>query len=519
MAQLYFSLVTTLGRIKLAASAAGGPAVNITHFAIGDGNGVEVNPSAASTGLVREVWRTAVDSVEPDPLNPAAVLVTAIIPTAVGGWWMREFGIFDGAGDMVAVAKPVSQYKPTAAEGQLEDIRYEFQIIIGETANVTLLVDPSILMASREWVETRKTPINRLLQTPWLPAKSVTVVNPPGAPAAGDIYVIPAGATGAWAGQAGKLAEWTGLKWAIIDPPDGQGIGLPDGKQYIRIGGVYVLRGKVACAVTSAGIAFAEANHDQLAEAMARYASAGVFYTGSGPANAYVLTPLGNFVPPAAYFNGMEVSFYPPEPNTGATTINVAGLGAKPLLGEGGNPLPAGRIDAGLVTARYSSATGDFWLLPWSRGMSPPYILGGGLSPGQSMPHGTTTRFKYDLVANTMGAVYNDGLFTVPRDGTYLIIYRASFENKIYTGEIIATQNGLDATLAPSSPYGAVATLWTYVGYFNGTYTVTNPSFAGVCVIDVKEGEVLALTGRYIDNSGAGSRNLQSGKLAIILLN
>lgn len=517
MAQLYFSLVTTLGRIKLAASAAGGPAVNITHFAIGDGGGGEVNPSAASTGLVREVWRTAVDSVEPDPLNPAAVLVTAIIPTAVGGWWMREFGIFDGAGDMVAVAKPVSQYKPTAAEGQLEDICYEFQIIIGETANVTLLVDPSILMASREWVETRKTPINRLLQTPWLPVKSVTVVNPPGAPAAGDTYVIPAGATGAWAGQAGKLAEWTGLKWAIIDPPDGHGVGLLDGKQYIRIGGVYVLRGKVARAVTSAGIAFAEANHEQLAEAMARYASAGVFYTGSGPANAYVLTPLVGFVPPAAYFDGMEVSFYPSAPNTGATTINVAGLGAKPLRGEGGNPLAAGRIDAGLVTARYSSATGDFRLLPWSRGMSPPYILGD-LAPGQSMPHSTTSRFKYTIVANTMGAVYDDGYFTAPRDGTYLLIYRASFETKTYTGEVISTQNGLDASLAPSSPYGAVATLWTYTAYFNGTYAATNPSFAGVCVIDIKAGEKLSLHGRYVDNAGAGSRNLQAGKLAIILL-
>ncbi|OEI84651.1 hypothetical protein GRI33_13190 [Brucella sp. BO3] len=108
MAQNYFSIVTNIGRNKLVLSAAGGAAVTITHFAIGDGNGAEVNPTAASTALVREVWRTPVESVVIDPLNPSAVLVTSIIPTNAGGWWMREFGIFDVDGDMVAVAKPVS---------------------------------------------------------------------------------------------------------------------------------------------------------------------------------------------------------------------------------------------------------------------------------------------------------------------------------------------------------------------------------------------------------------------------
>ncbi|SCD23535.1 phage tail protein [Brucella inopinata] len=240
MAQNYFSIVTNIGRNKLALSAAGGAAVTITHFAIGDGNGAEVNPTAASTALVREVWRTPVESVVIDPLNPSAVLVTSIIPTSVGGWWMREFGIFDVDGDMVAVAKPVSQYKPTALEGQLEDIRYEFQIIIGETANVTMLVDPSVLLASRAWVESRKVPVVQLSLTPWVPVKSMTITAPPANPAAWDTYIIPVGATGAWTGHAQKLAEWNGQAWNITAPKDGHGIGLPDGRVFIRIGGVYV---------------------------------------------------------------------------------------------------------------------------------------------------------------------------------------------------------------------------------------------------------------------------------------
>lgn len=240
MAQNYFSTVTHIGRNKLVLSAAGGAAVTITHFAIGDGNGAEVNPTAASTALVREVWRTPVESVVIDPLNPSAVLVTSIIPTNAGGWWMREFGIFDVDGDMVAVAKPVSQYKPTALEGQLEDIRYEFQIIIGETANVTMLVDPSVLLASREYVETRKIPVAQLSLTPWVPVKSVSLTAPPANPAAWDAYIIPNGASGAWAGNAQKMAQWNGTAWKITTPPDGHGVSLPDGRIFVRINGVYV---------------------------------------------------------------------------------------------------------------------------------------------------------------------------------------------------------------------------------------------------------------------------------------
>lgn len=323
MAQLYFSLLTTAGRIKLAASAAGGPAVTITHFAIGDGNGAETNPTAASTALVREVWRTAVESVQPDPLNPAAVLVTAIIPTAQGGWWMREFGIFDNAGTMIAVAKPVSQYKPTAAEGQLEDIRYEFQIVIGETANVTLLVDPSILLASREWVETRKTPINRLLQVPWLPLKSMSVTVPPAGPAAGDVYLVPAGATGAWAGQNGRLAEWTGQAWALFTAPDGHGVSLPDGRIFERVAGTYVE--KVALDTQSGKWSFAVAG---------------------GTANALTATldPA-----PTAYVAGMRVRMKVPSTNTGAMTLNLNGLGAKGIGRKDGADLVAGSVVANQI--------------------------------------------------------------------------------------------------------------------------------------------------------------------------
>lgn len=240
MAQAYFSLVTHAGRIKLAQSAAGGDPVTITHFAVGDGNGADTNPTTNSTALVREVWRTQVESVATDPDNPSAILVTAIIPTNAGGWWMREFGIFDKSGTMIAVARPVSQYKPTALEGQLEDIRYEFQIIIGEAANVTLLVDPSLIFATRDWVQTRRIPMAQMNRLPWLPVISMTTTVPPSNAVQGDAYLVPSNATGAWSGKGGMIAERIGSEWAYSTPVDGHGVSLPDARLFIRVAGQYV---------------------------------------------------------------------------------------------------------------------------------------------------------------------------------------------------------------------------------------------------------------------------------------
>lgn len=394
MAQPYFSLVTTVGKVKFAASAAGGPAVTITHFSIGDGNGAETNPTAASTALVREVWRTGVESVVTDPLNPAAILVTAIVPTAVGGWWMREFGIFDAAGAMIAVAKPVSQYKPTALEGQLEDIRYEFQIIIGETANVTLLVDPSVLLASRAWVEGRKTPINRLAATPWLPVISRTITAPPGAPAPGDLYLVPAGATGAWAGQAGKIAEATEAGWFFISAPNGHGISLPDGKVFERVGGNYVE--KVALDAQSGKWV---------------YVAAG----GTGNAITATLDPV-----PAAYSAGLEAHIKIATANTSAVTVNLNGLGAKSLLSKGGAALVAGDLLPGdIVVIVYDGAA--FRAVSLARSeigkliRAQPVVYFRASQANTNLPNSVTTLVTgFDNVLSNLGdTTYLNGVFTI----------------------------------------------------------------------------------------------------------
>jgi len=226
----YFTLLTDKGRFKIAAAAADRTAVKITHLAIGDGGGQETSPLPSQTALVNEVWRAPVEAVEIDPKNPAAVLVAAIIPHDAGGWWMREFGIFDVDNDLLAVVRPVPMYKATDADGQLEDIYYQFQLVIGEQAQVVVVVDPSILWASRDFVNTRRIPMWQMMNTPWLAVRAIDVQTPPASSAPGDTYLVPEGAKDGWAGKTGQLAEWNGEKWTFMQTPDGHGISLPDGR-------------------------------------------------------------------------------------------------------------------------------------------------------------------------------------------------------------------------------------------------------------------------------------------------
>ncbi|WP_210247439.1 DUF2793 domain-containing protein [Agrobacterium sp. T29] len=152
----------------------------------------------------------------------------------------------------------------------------------------------------------------------WLAVNSMTLSIAPGAPSAGDAYLIPTGATGIWAGNVGKIAQWTGSVWTYLTPPDGHGISLPDGRVFERIAGTYVE--KLALDVQS----------DKW-----RYAVAG------GTAN--VLTALLTPTPPA-YVDGMSVNLRVVNSNTAAATLNINGLGAIPITLADGTALTGGEI-------------------------------------------------------------------------------------------------------------------------------------------------------------------------------
>ncbi|MEG6551742.1 phage tail protein [Desulfocurvibacter africanus] len=149
----YGTIWTRTGRNKEANNLAGGPRITLTHLAVGDGNGAAYEPSDAMTALAREVWRGGVTRLEVDANNPAYVIVEAIIPTNIGGWTVREAGLFDDAGDLIVITKMPETYKPQLAEGAGKELLV--RIIIEKTSaeSTPIRIDPAIATASRAYVD------------------------------------------------------------------------------------------------------------------------------------------------------------------------------------------------------------------------------------------------------------------------------------------------------------------------------------------------------------------------------
>lgn len=148
----FYAILTSLGQSKVANAIATNTPINITEMAWGDGNGSTVTPVATMTELVNEVYRAPINSAQQDPLNPPQIQITGIIPTSIGGFWLREAGLFDDDGDMIAICNMGATYKETLAEGSVRDFVTRFVLNVGNTAALTLLVDPAIVLASRKWV-------------------------------------------------------------------------------------------------------------------------------------------------------------------------------------------------------------------------------------------------------------------------------------------------------------------------------------------------------------------------------
>lgn len=150
----YRMIWTVLGLTKRANAELTGNVVEITHFALGDANGnVAFEPDQAMEALVHEVYRRPVDTVAIDESNPAWVDVDGHILAADGGWWVREIGLFDADGDMVAVGNKAPFYKPLLAEGEGDDLYMRFILLTANTAVIQLKINPAIAMASRKYVD------------------------------------------------------------------------------------------------------------------------------------------------------------------------------------------------------------------------------------------------------------------------------------------------------------------------------------------------------------------------------
>ncbi|EEY5683421.1 phage tail protein [Escherichia coli] len=148
------TIITDTGTKKLAQAAApDGKPVRLTHMAVGDGGGTLPTPDSKQTRLVHEVWRHTVNRVILDATHQNRIIAELVIPPETGGFWIREIGVFDEHGDLIAVGNTAESYKPTVAEGSGRAQTFRTILTVSSTATVALTVDNTMVMATVDYVD------------------------------------------------------------------------------------------------------------------------------------------------------------------------------------------------------------------------------------------------------------------------------------------------------------------------------------------------------------------------------
>jgi len=151
--ETFGSIITDVGTAQLSNAMALGQVVNITDIAVGDGDlGAYYTPTVAQTSLKNEMYRGTINNRYIHPQNPNVVVFELAIPVATGPFTLREVGVFDSAGNMISVSKIPETYKTTTAQGASTDLLIKYELVTTNTAQLNLLVDPSVVLASHQKV-------------------------------------------------------------------------------------------------------------------------------------------------------------------------------------------------------------------------------------------------------------------------------------------------------------------------------------------------------------------------------
>ncbi|WP_313128902.1 phage tail protein [Stutzerimonas nitrititolerans] len=149
----YMAILTAAGAAKDANAKALGVPWTITHMGVGDANGAEPIPSRMQTALINERRRAPLNQLSVDPNNEAILIAEQVIPEDVGGWWIREIGLYDEAGVLVAVANCPPTYKPELAQGSGRTQVVRLNLVTSSTQNIQLKIDPSVVLATRAYAD------------------------------------------------------------------------------------------------------------------------------------------------------------------------------------------------------------------------------------------------------------------------------------------------------------------------------------------------------------------------------
>jgi hypothetical protein len=149
----FMAILTNVGAAKLANANALGIPWNLTDLGVGDANGADPMPSATQTKLINEQRRAPLNQLRVDPVNAAVIIAEQVIPADVGGWWVREIGLYDSDGDLVAVANCAPSYKSVLDQGSGRTQIVRMNFIVSSISNIVLKIDPAVVLATREYVD------------------------------------------------------------------------------------------------------------------------------------------------------------------------------------------------------------------------------------------------------------------------------------------------------------------------------------------------------------------------------
>ncbi|EAB8047159.1 phage tail protein [Salmonella enterica subsp. enterica] len=151
----FYTLLTDRGMAKIVSALADKKQIHLQKMAVGDGGGQYYEPTASQAKLRHEVWRGEMNTLTVAPNNPNWLIAELVLPEDVGGWYVREVGVFDDEGELIAIGKFPESYKPLLPGGCGKQVCIRLIMEVSNTTAVTLTVDPSIVLATRDYVDVR----------------------------------------------------------------------------------------------------------------------------------------------------------------------------------------------------------------------------------------------------------------------------------------------------------------------------------------------------------------------------
>ncbi|HBF4444346.1 TPA: phage tail protein [Clostridioides difficile] len=158
----FYTILTNIGKAKIANAGMLGKSVVLEKIQAGDGGGNYYNPTEDQTALKNKVWEGNINAFDNDENNPNWIIATACIPGSIGGFTVREMGLIDNEGDMIAVCKSPETYKPKVDNGAMKDLYLKFIIEVSNVEKVTLVVDPTAIFLTKKDEEKILSNINKL---------------------------------------------------------------------------------------------------------------------------------------------------------------------------------------------------------------------------------------------------------------------------------------------------------------------------------------------------------------------